>query len=449
MESRGKVVLAALAVRLALAPFFMHSGDVGTIYESSIMTLNGQNLYDFVYHRTLQMQHVTGLPIFFEGYAYHPLLIYFFAPFYWVYSLIAGANPVMIDGHYPAIPILVYPWTPILLFFLKLPIFLADVGVVYLLARKDVRKAELYAFCPYVIFISAIWGMFDAIVALFLLTSYLTFEKNSFTSGLAYGLSLLKLYTIVLLPLFVARLFGKWRELALFLAGLGLTILPVVYYLTVSPTSFWNVLVTFQGTRVMGGVNLYNFIWTVPDLRFDLQVSSYTNWLLAISIILLLFHFGRKGPILEAILAFMFAYFLFGRVLNEQFLVSILPLMLLCRECDHRLWVAPFLFIFLRSPFYYFAIPILWASPIFYSYYLSADTIWRGLQAAGYLMIPMYAVGIAFSLLLLLNLQRILESTPSSINFSGALQMICRLLGFQSPFSKARLLSRRFRILLK
>jgi hypothetical protein len=80
---------------------------------------------------------------------------------------------------------------------------------------------------------------------------------------------------------------------------------------------------------------------------------------------------------------------------------------------------------------------------------LSADTIWRGLQAAGYLMIPMYAVGITFSLLLLLNLERVLESTPSSINLSGALQRVCGLLGLQSPFSKARLLSRRVRILLR
>lgn len=449
MESKRKVVLAALAVRLALAPFFMHAGDVGTIYESSIMILKGQNLYDFVYQRTVQMQHVTGLPIFFEGYAYHPLLIYFFAPFYWIYSIIAGPNPVMIDGHYPALPILVYPWTPILLFFLKIPIFLADVTVVYLLARSDLKKAELYAFCPYVIFISAIWGMFDAIVAAFLLITYLTYEKHSFTSGIAYGLSLLKLYTIVLLPLLVVRLIGKWRELATFLAGLTLTLLPVVYYLIVSPTSFWNVLVTFQGTRVMGGVNLYNFIWVVPDLRFDLQVSSYTNVLLVISLVLLLLYFGRRGPMLEAILAFMLAYFLFGRVLNEQFLVSILPLMLLCRECDYRLWVAPFVFVFLRSPFYYFAVPILWASPVFYSYYLSADTIWRGLQAAGYLMIPMYAVGVTFSLLLLLNLQRILELTLPSVKFGELLRSINRIAVFQSPFSRVRVLSRRVRILLR
>jgi hypothetical protein len=253
--------------------------------------------------------------------------------------------------------------------------------------------------------------MFDAIVAVFLLASYLTFSRNSFLSGVLYGLSLMKLYTIVLLPLFVVRLFGKWKELFQFLTGLTLTLLPVAYYLIVSPTSIWNVLVTFQGTRVMGGVNLYNFIWIVQDLPFDLSVSMIPNILLVVSILLLIWRFGRKGPILEAILAFMLASFLFGRVLNEQFLVSIFPLILLCKECDHRLWVAPFAFIFLRSPFYYFAIPILWASPIFYSYYLQADTVWRGLQTAGYLQIPLYAVGVTFSLLLLWNLLRILDAT--------------------------------------
>jgi hypothetical protein len=196
-----------------------------------------------------------------------------------------------------------------------------------------------------------------------------------------------------------------------FMGGLALTLIPVAYFLIFSPTSIWNVLVAFQGGRIMGGVNLYNFIWVVQDTRFDLSISMIANIMLLVSIVLLLPKFGRKGPLLEAILAFMLASFLFGKVLNEQFLVSIFPLILLCKECDSRLWVAPFAFIFLRSPFYYFAVPILWASPIFYNSYLQADSVWRQIQAAGYLQIPMYAVGIGFSLLLFWNLLRILDAT--------------------------------------
>jgi len=415
MEERSRVVLLAAAVRTAIAPFFMHAGDVGTIYESGIMALKGLNLYDFVYAKTIQMQSVTGLPVFFEGYAYHPLLIYFFAPFYWFYTLIAGTGLVMIDGHYPTLPTLIYPWAPLLLLALKIPIILADVLVVYLLAGRDLRKAKIYAFCPYVIFIGVVWGMFDALVALFLLMSYLTWSRNSFLSGLSYGLSLLKLYTIVLLPLYMIRLFGKWKAFAGFLSGLAVTVLPAAYYLMVSPTSIWNVLVTFQGTRIMGGVNLYNFIWIVQDLQFDLQISAYPNYFLAIALLLLLIKFGRKPPLLQSMLAIMFAYFLFGRVVNEQFLVAIFPLILLCKECDHRIWIAPFIFIFLRSPFYYFIIPILWTSPFFYGYYLQADELWRQLQAAGYLQIPMYAVGVAFSLLIFWNLLRLVDAKRGGI----------------------------------
>ena len=415
MEERSRVVLLAAAVRMAIAPFFMHAGDVGTIYESSIMALKGLNLYDFVYAKTIQMQSVTGLPVFFEGYAYHPLLIYFFAPFYWLYTLIAGTGLVMIDGHYPTLPTLIYPWAPLLLLALKIPIILADVLVVYLLAGRDLRKAKIYAFCPYVVFIGVVWGMFDALVALFLLMSYLTWSRNSFLSGLSYGLSLLKLYTIVLLPLYMIRLFGKWKALAGFLCGLAVTLLPLAYYYILSPTSIWNVLVTFQGTRIMGGVNLYNFIWIVQDLQFDLQISAYPNYFLAIALLLLLIKFGRKPPLLQSMLAIMFAYFLFGRVVNEQFLVAIFPLILLCKECDHRIWIAPFIFIFLRSPFYYFIIPILWTSPFFYGYYLQADQVWRQLQAAGYLQIPMYAVGVAFSLLIFWNLLRLVDAKRGGI----------------------------------
>jgi hypothetical protein len=418
MEERSRIVLLAAATRLVIAPFFMHAGDVGTIYESSIMVLKGANLFDFVYAKTMQMQNTTGLPVFFEGYAYHPLLIYFFAPFYWIFTLIAGQGPVMIDGHYPSLPVLIYPWTPLLLLTLKIPIILADVLVVYILAGTDSKKAKIYAFCPFVIFIGVVWGMFDALVALFLLLSYLTSSRHSFLSGLFYGLSLMKLYTIVLLPLYVVRLFGKWRELGAFLAGFAVTLLPIVYYLIVSPVSIWNVLVTFQGGRLMGGVNLYNFIWIVQDLRFDLAVSVIPNMFLVVALLGLIVKFGRKASLLESTLAVMFVYFLFGKVINEQFLVSIFPLMLLCRECDHRLWVAPFVFIFLRSPFYYFMLPILWTSPVFYGYYLQADDVWRQLQAAGYLQIPMYAVGVAFSLLIFWNLLRVMNAERDEIGLT-------------------------------
>jgi hypothetical protein len=416
-------VLLAAAVRLVLAPFFMHAGDVGTIYESSIMTLNGENIYNFVYAKTLQLQNVAGLPVFFEGYAYHPLLIYFFAPFYWLFSLIAGSSPVMIDGHYPSLPILIYPWTPLLLLMLKVPIILADVFVVYLLARMDVKKAKIYAFCPYVVFISVVWGMFDALVAIFLLASYLTSSRSRLLSGIFYGLSLMKLYTAVLLPLYAFRLFRKWRAFAEFFGGFALTVLPVAYFLIVSPNSIWNVLVTFQGARLMGGVNLYNFIWVVQDLVFDLVVSMIPNIVLVIALVWLIPKLRRNAPLLESILAVMFVYFLFGKVMNEQFLVAIFPLILLCRECDHRLWIAPFVFVFLRSPLYYFALPILWTSPIFYSYYLQADVVWRQLQAAGYLQIPMYAVGVTFSLAILWNFLRVLKTsrggTPTGLAVSS------------------------------
>jgi len=416
MEERSRIVLLAAAVRLAIAPFFMHAGDVGTIYESSIMTLKGLNIYDFVYAKTMQMQNATGLPVFFEGYAYHPLLIYFFAPFYWLFTLIAGPNPVMIDGHYPSLPVLVYPWTPLLLLMLKIPIILADVLIVYVLAGKDAGKAKIYAFCPYVIFIGTVWGMFDALVGLFLLASYLTSSRSKFLSGLFYGLSLMKLYTAVLLPLYVVRLYGRWREFTQFLSGLAVTLLPVGYYLIASPKSIWSVLVTFQGGRLMGGVNLYNFIWIVQDLIFDLVVSMVPTILLIVALWYIITRFARKAPLLESILAIMFAYFLFGKVINEQFLVSIFPLILLCRECDHRIWVAPFVFVFLRSPFYYFMLPILWTSPVFYGYYLQADEVWRQLQAAGYLQIPMYAVGIAFSLLIFWNLLRLVDATRGGVS---------------------------------
>jgi hypothetical protein len=429
MERRIRLVLAALAVRLAIAPFFMHSGDLGTIYESSRIVFNGGNVYNFVYQQTLLMQHASGLPVFFEGYAYHPLLIYLFVPFYWLFTLVAGPSLVIIGGHAPSLPVLIYPWALLAIFMLKIPIVIADAAVVYVLAKLDFRKAEIYAFCPYVIFISVVWGMFDAIVAIFLLLSYLTFSKQSyFLAGLTYGVSLVKLYTAVLAPLYVYRLLGRWKELGEFLLGFSFTLIPVAYYFIVSPSAFWNVVVVFQGLRVMGGVNLYNFIWNVPDVLFDVLLSTVASAATIIGVAYVILKYGRRLPLLEAVLAVMLISFLFGKIMNEQFLVAIFPLILLCKKCDYRLWAAPFIFIFLRSPFYYFAIPILWASPYFYDLYFQADVVWRQIQTAGYLMVPVYATGIAFSLLILWNLLQLLKPTRSwaDINLSRTFSRVVR-----------------------
>jgi hypothetical protein len=121
MEERLRIILLAAAVRLALAPFFMHAADLGTLYESSAMVLRGENVYAYVYGRTLELQGATGLPVFFEGYAYHPLLVHFFVPFYWFFTLIAGSSPVMISANNTSMPTLIYPWTLLLVLMLKMP----------------------------------------------------------------------------------------------------------------------------------------------------------------------------------------------------------------------------------------------------------------------------------------------------------------------------------------
>ena len=248
------------------------------------------------------MQHATGLPFFFEGYAYHPLLIYFFLPFYWLFTLMAGSSPVFIGGHFPSLPVLIYPWAPFAILMLKIPIIIADVAIVYVLAGSEPQEGGGLRILPlHHIHLSGL-GNVRCYCSEYFFSSHISRSPKTrmSLSGFTYGLSLMKLYTIVLLPLFIIRLFGRWRELGEFLLGLSITLVPVAYYLMVSPAAFWNVLVVFQGTRVMGGVNMYNFIWIVPDVRFDLQLSTIPSILLVVGLVYVLLRFGRTLPLLEA-----------------------------------------------------------------------------------------------------------------------------------------------------
>ena len=84
-------VTAAVAIRLALAPFFAHAWDETTLMISAQQLLSGVNPYAYVQQQAAALQQTSGLPLPFYGFAYSATTLFLYAPFYWVYHSLGFA----------------------------------------------------------------------------------------------------------------------------------------------------------------------------------------------------------------------------------------------------------------------------------------------------------------------------------------------------------------------
>lgn len=395
---RGKAILLVigLSIRLVLAPFFMHPWDTATIMESSQQFLSGVNPFRFVVDQSVLLQERSGLPLNYYGFAWLPHVLLIFAPFYWLYTLMFGSSMPFIGGHGEvAEPVLVYPELYGFLALIKLPVILADVAIVYLLYSRGKRLALLYALNPYVIFVSAIWGMFDQIVGLFLLLSYLLFQRTKLASGFFYGLSLMKLYTLPLIGAYVFHLWRKPKEFLQFLGGAALALLPTLYWLVNDLQSFLQIIV-FQGTRPVNGINMYSFAIGIRGILSQTSVTQIASvaFLTSIAIVTLVI-VRRKLELFDSLLVLLLSYLIFAPVTNEQYLAALIPLAFLSTRFKQYLSVFPLLFVAFGSRFTYFAWPLSGGN---LEGLMIVDAIWSKAFASVELFI-LYGVALGFGFL--------------------------------------------------
>jgi len=395
-----KLVLVGLSIRLVLAPFFMHTWDIGTIYESSQQFLAGQDVYAYVCQMSSLLRESTNMPFYYYGFAYLPQTLLIFAPFYSLYKLIF---PVDCTMDFRAVEF-TYPQLYVFLFLIKIPIILGDALVIYLLSKRNLKAALFYALNPYVLFISVFWGNFDPLVGLFLLISYLCFEDKKTFSGFFYGLSLIKMYPAVLFPLLMVKSFSNLKKLTEFLLGLLVASLPLLWYLLYLPQSFFDVMV-FQGARPVNGVNIYNVVLSVQGIFFQTAVTRLASLILLVAVASITFVALKKRlPLLNSMIMLMLAYMVFAPVTNEQFLAAVIPLGLLSERFDRKLWIFPLLFSALHATYIYFCIPLFWTSLELRVLYETTHTAW--IEAIGpYSAYMRYLVSLCFAFLAFRNIQ--------------------------------------------
>lgn len=245
----------------------------------------------------------------------------------------------------------------------KTPIIVTDllIGLVlYELIKRDSPKHAYYAFIawlfnPYVIWISSVWGMFDAIPALLVLLSvYLLIAKRYASSALFLAAStLFKLYSIILIPLMCLMIYkrGEKKETLKYLLLSTCTVLVVTFgtYAIAASASGQNPLsLSTQLTMNLfykraspdwGGENLFQNLSPLTFLNVtfkELKVSSnipVSPVLMGIALFILAFRILRSRSMSEqdvivyAVVAHFVVYLTYS-VVNEQYLIWVLPLIL-------------------------------------------------------------------------------------------------------------------------
>lgn len=346
MEKALRVALLAALLRLLVAPFLGHLWDIKTMQETVYYTLKGENVYTLVYTLSRRVSESTGQPLFYEGYAYLPHLALILTPFYIVYIALGGdPQPIRASGviatglvYEPQL----YMSKDVFLFMtlIKMPMIVADSLIVYILGKRDLRVAVVYALSPYAILITGAWGMFESLIALSLLLSMMLIERGRYVlSGIAYGFSLIKLYPILALPVFILNLRGKgFGALASFTIGLIISQIPTLLFLLLDPQSFVNTVLLFHILRQPSGLTPLRMLNLAENLTLTSIVSLLHTAISIAAYTAIIVYVFKGGVSLVRGVTLAILYFLaFSKVVHEQYYLSVYPLLLQLRMREARL----------------------------------------------------------------------------------------------------------------
>ena len=233
-------------------------------------------------------------------------------------------------------------------FMLKQPMILGDVAVAYLLLRllrdaSGIKAGErafvFWMLCPFVIVISAVWGMFDQVVLAFVLAGVVVIDRTTMSSLFEFVGTALKGFPAILIPPLAMSQKGLARRVWYFLLALGLVVLfSLAPYLLFRD---WNVNFLFgTGTDIVSKVgNSLNYgvvvyvlseLSILPATAFDLWRLAGYVWIPAVVLAYLYCFWGVRRDSHDArwvgasLLFVVLVYFLTRLNLNEQFVTYFL-----------------------------------------------------------------------------------------------------------------------------
>ena len=401
----GQVLLLGVLVRLALAPLGAHPFDTFVWYDTGQRVFAGQPFYGVtMYSYPPTWAGMLGV----VDAVYRPLAAWFGAhPLTAPQVVRIMGRPLLLGS-----PLLV-DWLFLLL--VKLPLIVGDLVLGLVLRRVaalrlDDRNVADRAFAwyflnPYVIWISAVWGMFDVLPTLLSMVAILLFlDRRDALSGITFGLAVsLKYFPVLLaLALLVAYRGSLSRaRLTQFAAGFLLVLggVSLPFLLTNAGAYVRGVLSPTSGANV-GRVS----VWGLAD---SLGIGNVPLWLAAADIVatvalVALFSAirGRHPPAsvmpnlwIESSVVALSVFYVLNYAVNPQYFLWIIPFFVLSHlRTGRRPWalvlVSAFVLLYIVTgvQHYSFFLPIITISPTLVPYVLPMPDVPVLMAALGVLV---------------------------------------------------------------
>jgi hypothetical protein len=335
---RAAAYVASIALHLLLAPFLIHDWDGYVFIQSARDFVHGITPYERAEAGGANIFLGYDLPVVNSWYAYPPMILLIITPFFAILTSFSTA---------PGVERLA----------IKIPFILGDLLlalaarelVLHEVEKKDILRAEDWAnwverillLNPFLIFISGIWGMFDAWMFVFFFAAILFVSKGQpFLGGASFALAVLvKPFPALVAPFFLAWVFWSRpaREFWATVAGGGIaTVLVCLPFYLQAPQGFLQLVLFNHATRapqglgfivLLDGLSYINTLWglNVPFLQSEALsvVLSNVSFALLALLLAILYLRGWRIRSVEELLRFslvaLVGFLLVGKVVNEQY----------------------------------------------------------------------------------------------------------------------------------
>jgi len=290
------------------------------------------------------------------------------------------------------------PPTPFLTLFIKVPIIMADllIPLIIYFYRRNLNITDnvarflalLWIFSPYTILVSSVWGQFDAIPTFFALASLIMLVKRKISVSavlLSLG-TLFKFFPLLLLPVLGVVLLKNEgiKKFIHFVLLFSLIVVPLqlgVYYIY-APQLLVNILGYRAGVGSWGeyyqGLTYLDLLWRLGVIK-KLYPSSFIFLFILVSMMSFLLLYFKERDIFSLdpqnllILTCLplISFFLSYNMVNQQFILWILPPLMLLSYGYGRLPKRAFDFVHIiaitATSFYLFQLIVCISKPLFTS----------------------------------------------------------------------------------
>ena len=332
----SRILMIGLLTRLALSPISGQADDIHCWYKTSQLLLQGFNPYC----------HSSPFP-------YPPMWLYMLIPVAVAYGKLSSllhVHPLdarVFFGSFPT-PIIV-DW--LFAFLAKLPIIFFDFATAVLIYKvigdltQDLKKSTvgmgLFFLNPYSIWISAVYGQFDVVPAFFLLLSLVFLvKKDPWKAALCMASSAaLKFFSVLLV--FPSILYfwrtSKKRSLG-FLTGLVSSLfLFSLPFLVLNARAFFSFVSVPLATNYLGQLSILSVFRAFGICQAPASFIPLSN-IITLSALIFFYVFLLRNQFLvsdgiwrmnRVFLLSILLFFLSFRQVNEQYLMWVLPFMVL------------------------------------------------------------------------------------------------------------------------